>query len=782
MRLRTAVHIGAGGMGEVFKAWDPELERWVALKYLRRDDPMLVERLMREARAQARVDHPSVCTVYEVGSDDGRPYIAMEYVDGEPLDAAARGLSLEQKVLLVRKVADAVQAAHSVGLVHRDLKPANILVGDRGDGPHPWVLDFGIARIEETPGLTMTGQVMGTPGYLSPEQARGELAAVDRRTDIFSLGVILYELLGDVRPFTGDSNVEILLRLLKDEPEPLRRRAPAVPRDLETVVMTCLEKDPDRRYPSARALADDLGRFLDGAPVEARPLGLRDRLVRRARKNPLAAAALAVAALALVALAVVAVGGWVKYTTDLKRERDVATAREAEAREIADFMVGVFEVSDPDRSPGEEVTARELLDRGAERILAELVDRPATQARLLGIMGEVYARLGFYEQALPLLDTALERVLGLPEHTAEIEIEARTRLADLCVHLADLDRGADVADPIRRLVAATPELDPGHAAQGLSSCARIALHRGELAEAEAILGEALGIGERELGVASPLVGDLLNDMCIVIHEQGRTDEALPVCRRALAAREAAYGPDHPRVATTLNNLAIVLQDAGDLDEAAAAGERVLEMRRRLLGPQHPRVATALNNLGLTYKRKGDLDRAEALYRESLELRRKVYGDDHPRVATALGNLAGVDRDRGDLELAEARYREAVAIIERALGPDHPELTSALGGLAQIAAQDGRHGESEAFAERALAIREAAFGADSPNLVGPLTLVGKARLAQGRFDGARTSLERARRIAVAASGEGSAAVAKADAALAELEQVRAGAEPTTDREG
>jgi len=782
VKLRTAAHIGAGGMGEVFKAWDPELQRWVALKYLRRDDPMLVERLMREARAQARVDPPSVCTVYEVGSDDGRPYIAMEYVDGEPLDVAARDLSLEQKVLLIKQVAEAVQAAHSVGLVHRDLKPANILVADRGGVPHPWVLDFGIARIEEAPGLTMTGQVMGTPGYLSPEQARGDLDAVDRRTDVFSLGVILYELLVGDRPFTGDSNVEILLRLLSDEPEPLRRRAPAVPRDLETVVMTCLEKDPDRRYPSARALADDLGRFLDGTPVEARPLGLTERLLRRARKNPLAAAASAVAALALVALAAVALGGWVKYTTDLRRERDVAEAREVEAREIADFMVGVFEISDPDRSQGEEVTARELLDRGAERILAELVDRPSTQARLLGIMGEVYARLGFYEQALPLLDTALARVLDLPDRTAEAEIEARTRLADLCVHLADLDRGAEVADPIRQIVETAPELDPGHAVQGLSSCARIALHRGDLAEAEAILAEAIGLGERELGAASPLVGDLLNEMCLVVDEQGRTDEALPVCRRALAVREAAYGPDHPRVATSLNNLALVLKNAGDLDEAASIGERVLEMRRRLLGPEHPRVATALNNLGLTYKKMGDLDRAEALYRESLELRRKVYGDDHPRVATALGNLAGVDRDRGDLVLAEARYREAVAIYERALGPDHPELTSALAGLAQIAALGGRHGEAAAFAERALVIREAAFGADSPNLVGPLTLVGEARLAQGRLDEARTSLDRARRIAVAASGEGSDAVAEIDTTLAEVERLRAGAEPTTDREG
>ncbi len=410
MKHETAIPIGSGGMGEVFKAWDPDLQRHVALKYLRHDDPVLVERLLREARAQARVDHPSVGKVYEVGEDEGRPYIAMEYVDGRPLDIAAAGLSLEHKVLLVKQVAEAVQAAHAAGLIHRDLKPANILVVDRDGLPHPYVLDFGIARLEEVAGLTMTGQVMGTPGYLSPEQARGEVATLDRRTDVFSLGVILYELLGGARPFDGHSSVEILLHLIEDEPEPLRTRAPGIPRDLETVVMTCLEKDPDRRYPSARALADDLGRFLDGEPVEARPIGAARAARAAGAKEPRRGLRPRRGRVALIALAVVSVGGWVKYTADLKRERDVAEARETEAREIADFMVGVFSSSDPDEAEGETVTAREILDRGAERIERELGDRPETQARLLGIMGEVYSGLGLYDRALPLLERALEQV------------------------------------------------------------------------------------------------------------------------------------------------------------------------------------------------------------------------------------------------------------------------------------------------------------------------------------------------------------------------------------
>ena len=303
VKYNTAVPIGRGGMGEVVRAWDPTLNRHVALKFLRSDDPELEERMLREARVQASVSHPNVCPVYEVGRDEGRIYIAMQYIDGRPLDEAARGLGLEQKVALVRTVAEAVHAAHAVGLVHRDLKPANILVERTEDGElKPWVVDFGIAREREVEGATVTGQVLGTPGYLSPEQAMGEVSTIDRRSDVFSLGVVLYELLSGSRPHGGDSDVEALVSLLEGEPVPLRKRAPHVPGDLETVVMTCLEHDRERRYDSARALADDLGRFLDGEPVQARPVGPARRIVIRARKHPKVTAAAAASVIAIVVL------------------------------------------------------------------------------------------------------------------------------------------------------------------------------------------------------------------------------------------------------------------------------------------------------------------------------------------------------------------------------------------------------------------------------------------------------------------------------------------------
>ncbi|MEE4271610.1 MAG: tetratricopeptide repeat protein [Thermoanaerobaculales bacterium] len=771
MQHDTAVPIGSGGMGEVFKAWDPDLERFVALKYLRHDDPVLVERLMREARAQARVDHPSICKVYEVGEEDGRPFIAMEYVDGDPLDVAAARLSLEQKVLLVKKVVEAIQAAHAAGLVHRDLKPANILVTDRDGAPHPYVLDFGIARIEEVAGLTMTGQVMGTPGYLSPEQARGDLSSIDRRTDVFSLGVILYELLSETRPFQGDSHVEVLLNLLEVDPPPLRSIAPQIPRDLETVVMTCLAKDPERRYPSSRALADDLDRFLAGEPVQARPVGLGERLVRKARKHPFTSAAIAVAAVALIALIAGGIGGWVKYTVDLKRERDVAEANAAEAREVTNFLIEVFDFADPEQAKGREVTAREILEKGAEKIDTELGDRPEIQGRLYGIIGEVFSRLGDFDRAEPLLDKALQRITSLQDPTPELEIEARVRLADVCLYRNEIDRADDLMAPIETIIAENPALDPRYSVQALKQLGWLENEKGNLNESVRILDSAIELGTAALGVDSPLIGDILSVQCIVFEKLQRIEEALDACERAVASRRMAYGDQDPRLATSLNNYSIALKSAGDYRKAVDIGEQVLEMRIRLLGPEHPRVATALNNLGLASKKLGELDRAEGLYLRSLELRRTIYGESHPRVALVVGNLAGVYAERGELERALESYRESVAIYEATLGPEHPAITSPLGRMTKILADQGRFAEAEQVNLRVAEILEKSHGPEAPSLVSCLGRISANRVAMGRYREAENALDRARSIAVVNWGEGSEAVEQIDSKLAE---VRAGA--------
>ncbi|MEW6368517.1 MAG: serine/threonine-protein kinase [Acidobacteriota bacterium] len=262
--------VGRGGMAVVYKARDPDLDRIVALKLLRAEDPQMAVRLMNEARAQARIEHECICKVHEVGEADGRRYIAMQYIAGDTLGVAASRMGLAEKVLAVKRAAEAVHAAHRLGLIHRDIKPGNIMVERLEDGSwKPYVLDFGLVRDMEAPGLTSTRVLMGTPEYMSPEQASGRIGDVDVRTDVYSLGATLYEVLSGKLVFEG-TPFEVISALLGKEPRSLRSIDTRIPLDLDTIAMKCIEKDPEKRYASAKSLAEDLGRFLSGEPILAR--------------------------------------------------------------------------------------------------------------------------------------------------------------------------------------------------------------------------------------------------------------------------------------------------------------------------------------------------------------------------------------------------------------------------------------------------------------------------------------------------------------------------------
>jgi serine/threonine protein kinase len=309
-RYQCVKFLGQGGMGQVFLAYDLRLHRNVALKFVKGEDTELVRRLLSEARAQARVEHERVCQVHEVGEVQGRSYIAMQYVDGQPLGQLASELTFEQKALVMREAAEGVHAAHRAGLIHRDLKPSNILVERADDGQlKPYVMDFGLARDWHEKGVTATGSVLGTPHYMSPEQARGEVSQLDRRADVYSLGATLYFLIVGHSPIPGANGLEILANVATFEPIPPRSINPNIPQDLEAIVLKCLEKDRSARYDSARVLIEDLDQFLAGEPVQARPTGLWYRLRKKARKHRL------VMSIATVALFTVTIAlGWALST------------------------------------------------------------------------------------------------------------------------------------------------------------------------------------------------------------------------------------------------------------------------------------------------------------------------------------------------------------------------------------------------------------------------------------------------------------------------------------
>lgn len=320
--------LGEGGMGTVYRGRDPRLGRIVALKLLKGADPNAWARFIQEARSQARIEHEHVCRVYEAGEVDGEPFIAMQYIEGESLSKLATQLSLEQRVKIIGEISAAVHEAHRLGIIHRDIKPGNIMVERRIDGTlKPYIMDFGLAKEVEEKGKTVTGAILGTPAYMSPEQAQGDVRTMDRRSDVYSLGATLYSLLAGRPPFVAEHPWKLLLLVAFEDAPPLSQAKKGVPADLETIVMKCLERDLARRYDSARALAEDLQRFLDGEPILGRRASFGYVLWKKARKHKLATALGSMSVFAALSLG----GVWVKARQEAAARAYKIASRMAES-------------------------------------------------------------------------------------------------------------------------------------------------------------------------------------------------------------------------------------------------------------------------------------------------------------------------------------------------------------------------------------------------------------------------------------------------------------------
>jgi eukaryotic-like serine/threonine-protein kinase len=391
--------LGAGGMGVVYKAYDPNLKRFAALKLIRTENPDHAIRFVQEARAQARVQHENVCRVYEVGEVDGKQYIAMQLIEGKSLYASSKEMSIESKIRVIQQIAEALHAAHKQGLIHRDIKPSNIMLERTEENAlKPYVLDFGLARDQETPGLTRTGIAVGTPYYMAPEQVSGERDHIDRRTDVYGLGATLYELLSGKHPYEAKSSTEILLQILRDDPVPLRKAAPKIPQDLETIVMKCLERDPARRYESSKALAEDLQRYLDGDPLAAKPVSWTYRLIKRAKKNRLATG-IAIAA-SVVTLILVSFFFWVQWQNKLQAQ--YAREFSDEIKNIQSVLPNIYTAPLHDVRP-ELAALRNRLKKMEERVKegGSAAQDPGNNA-----LGQGYLALGEIEKAREHLEKA----------------------------------------------------------------------------------------------------------------------------------------------------------------------------------------------------------------------------------------------------------------------------------------------------------------------------------------------------------------------------------------
>ncbi len=689
--FRLVELIGRGGMGEVYLAEraDGQFEQRVAVKLLRAgfDGAQAIARFRAEREILARLEHPHIARLLDGGvTREGLPFLAMEYVRGEPIThfCDARKASIEDRLRLFVDVCRAVHFAHRSLVVHRDLKPSNILVTERGEVK---LLDFGIAKLLEegaAEAATRTGLLLLTPEYASPEQVRG--GGITTATDVYALGLLLHEILtGERAQPIADLSPAGIARAVCDE-EPIRPSAVVSARlawrlrgDLDTIVATALHKAPARRYASAERLADDVLRHLAGRPIQARADSFSYRTGKLLRRHRLAAAASAAVVAALLIGLLLAVSGLVRA-----RRAEAEARREAEtSRQVSDLLIGIFKVNDPGEARGETVTARELLDRGAERVRAQLANQPEVQGDLLRTIGRAYSELGLYERAQGLYesDLAVRRALHGQEHP---EVAASLNLlAEVANQRGEPARAEELA--LRALAIRQRALGAEHleTAKTLATLGIASSQRGDLASARARLERSLAIQEKVLGPRHPDLAGILNNVAILRWQMRDLEGARPLYERALALLERRHGERHPTFAAMLNNLALVELQAGRLEEARALHERALAIRRVLLAPDHPDIAESFNNLGNVLLQQDDLAHARSLFEQALAIRERTLGTDHPLVGATLYNLGLVLAKLGDPVRARPALERSVDVLSRALGPDHPDLSFPRETLAEM---------------------------------------------------------------------------------------------------
>jgi non-specific serine/threonine protein kinase/serine/threonine-protein kinase len=706
--------IGEGGMGQVWLAEQKQpVHRRVALKLIKvgMDTREVVARFESERQALALMDHPAIAKVFDAGSTpEGKPYFVMEYVAGLPINDYCdhHRLTMRQRMELFIQVCEGVQHAHQKAIIHRDLKPSNILVTEVDGRPAPRIIDFGVAKATSQPMdaatmFTQVGAPIGTIGYMSPEQAGSGGEDIDTRSDVYSLGVVLYELMVGALPLDlRKLAFEEAMRRLRDQdaPRPSTRLrqlgadsaataqnrgadAPTLTRQLrgdpDAIALKALEKDRRRRYASPSELAADIERYLRNEPVSAHPPSRSYRARKYIRRHRVGVALASALVLLLLGVAIA-------QTVELRairKERD-------RADRITAFMTGMFKVSDPSAARGNDIRVREVLDKASTQIVNGLAKEPEDQAQLMQVMADVYRNLGLFPQSESLLRRALA-------------IENQVSGPDKPDTLKSMDILADVLDDESRY-----------------------------AESEKVARDDVERRTRAHGAEDRGTIDATRQLAFTLVDEGRYAEAEPISRRIVEIARRKFGPADATTIAAESVLAINLAYAGKLAESEKFFREVLQGELATLGPDDIKTIRAEGNLGATLLHEQNPAEAEKLFRETTAKLARLLGPDHPTTLLNMGNLALALTDEEHYPEAEKLFRETLAAKTRKLGAEHRSTLVTAGNLANVLRKEKKYAEAEQLARQTLAIEERTLGKDHTDTLTSKSVLGKILTEEGHY--------------------------------------------------
>jgi serine/threonine protein kinase len=760
--------LGQGGMGSVFLAVraDGAFEKEVAIKLVRTgfDTPAARDRFRTERQILAALDHPDIARLLDGGEGpNGEPFVVMEYVEGVPLDeyCRQRKLSVEERIDLFRRICTVVAYAHRRLVVHRDIKPANILV--TADGT-PKLVDFGIAKLldatDSVPALTRVGERAMTLESASPEQILGK--PITTASDVYSLGIVLYEMLTGQPPYRLDgarpSEVEQIICRQEptrpstragDDPDQVAESKKLVRRlrgDLDNIVLKALRKEPDRRYQSVEEFAEDLGRYRASFPVLARPDTWRYRAMKFVTRHKAGVVVGAGVAASLAASFVAVLS-----------ERNTARVERTKAEQVSRFLIESFRVSDPSESRGKTLTAREVLQQGADRVEREMNSQPGMRANILRTMSEVYASIGLNHDAQKLIDRAFAARREAGETKSAEGVEDEIQLGRILLTLGEWQKSAERFKSALAQPDASASRGPERRAAGLYHLGMVYLDLGSWEDARRSLEESLALRRRAGDEA--LVAETLSGMADLRFRQGDYTGCLEYGKQAYAIRTHTFGTMHPAIADSLNQMAMAYDGLGKSEETLRLAKEALAMRRAIYGESHVAVAMSLNDLAAFYAHVQRLSESRDTHLQALAVYRRVFGEKHPFIATSLDNLGATLYEMGEHDQEEEVKRQAMEMRRELFGEESKEYADSLNSWGVLLAGRTRIVEAEPFLRKCLVLRRKLYPADSRTIAVAAINVATALERQGKYNDAIPLLDEALRIFRKSHGDHHPSVAR-----------------------